>query len=146
MKTQYAAINDVEAVARDIACLSAGRLVLVFDPKSGWCAADEVLEMADDKSLGTTTLTVKLQSDLYREHLAHALSALGAVRFLGPSAMSKLFRKVVPVKAREVTATPPSAGARAPEAHGKPSPTSSAASSKGKAQPSTKKTTAAGKR
>ena len=115
MKLQYAAINDLESVAAEIMKLGGGRLAIIFDPKLGWSVTDEIEVSGNDGVEQVTSLRVKTYEDWHRPHIANALSALGGVRFLGDSAMEKLFRKVPQTKASEVDG-----GVRAQDAGKKP--------------------------
>lgn len=99
MRVQYAAINDLESVAADIVKLgSGGRLAIVYDPKLGWCVTDEVEVVPAEGAGQVVVFKARTYSDWYQPHIANALSVLGGVRFLGQSAMDKLFRKAMPPK------------------------------------------------
>ena len=104
MKMQYAAINDLESVAAEIMKLGSGRLAIVFDPKLGWSVTDEIEVAGNDGVEQVVSLKLKTYEDWHRPHIANAMNALGGVRFIGDSAMEKLFRKASPSKTGEVVA------------------------------------------
>lgn len=113
MRVQYAAINDLESVAADIMKLgSGGRLAIVYDPKLGWCVTDEVEVLPAEGTGQVVVFRARTYSDWYQPHIANAMSVLGAVRFLGQSAMDKLFRK--PLPPREPVAPPVAATVASP--------------------------------
>lgn len=99
MRIQYAALNDLESVITDLTKLGKGRLVLFFDSKQGWVATDEVELLPSKEGPGSFEFRAKAYGDWVRPHVANAVSALGAVRFLPASDMDKLFRKPVPIAA-----------------------------------------------
>jgi len=112
MRTQYAALNDLESVVLAISKLGKGKIVLLFDPKTGWYATDEV-EVVKSKG-GDQVIEVRatVYQDWLRPHVANAVSGLGAVRFLGESLMDKLFRKPIPLPVAPAPAVP-AAGVKA---------------------------------
>lgn len=97
MRLQYAALNDLESVIKDISKLGKGRIALLYDPKTGWVATDEIEMLPSKEGPGIFEFKARGYSDWLRPHIANAVSALGAVRFLGESAMDKLFRKPLPL-------------------------------------------------
>ena len=97
MRTQYAALNDLESVVLAISKLGKGNIVLLFDPKTGWYATDEVEVVKGKDGEQVIELRAKVYQDWVRPHVANAVSGLGAVRFLGESLMDKLFRKPIPI-------------------------------------------------
>ena len=97
MRPQYAALNDLESVINEITKLGKGRLVLYYDASTGWVATDEVEVVPSKDGPGVVEFKIKAYKDWFRPNVANAVSALGAVRFLGASAMDKLFRKPLPV-------------------------------------------------
>lgn len=107
MRLQYAAINDLESVAAEIMKLGGGRIAIVFDPKLGWCVTDEVEMLAAEGAGQVVVIKARTYSDWYQPHIANAMSVLGGVRFLGQSAMEKLFRKPLPPKAPIVPSPAP---------------------------------------
>ncbi|MBK6616671.1 hypothetical protein [Ottowia sp.] len=102
MREQYAAINDLESVAAAVMKLGTGRIAFVFDPKLGWCVTDEIQVTPAEPGREKAEFKVTTYRDWYRPHVANALSAFGAVRFLGASAMDKLFRKPMSTKQSQV--------------------------------------------
>jgi hypothetical protein len=99
MRVQYAAINDLESVADEIMKLGGGRIAIVFDPKLGWCVTDEVDLLPAEGGGQVVVVKARTYADWYQPHIANAMNLLGGVRFLGQSAMDKLFRKPLPPKA-----------------------------------------------
>ncbi len=96
MRIQYAALNDLESVIKDLTKLGKGKLVLFFDAAAGWVATDEVEVLPSKEGPGSFEFKAKAYGDWMRPHVANAVSALGAVRFLPASDMDKLFRKPIP--------------------------------------------------
>jgi hypothetical protein len=99
VRIQYAALNDLESVIKDLTKLGKGRLVLFFDASAGWVATDEVEVLPSKDGPGAFEFKGKAYGDWMRPHVANAVSALGAVRFLPASDMDKLFRKPIPLAA-----------------------------------------------
>lgn len=97
MRIQYAALNDLESVVKDLTKLGKGKLVLFFDSQVGWVATDEVEVLPSKDGPGSFEFKAKAYGDWMRPHVANAVSALGAVRFLPASDMDKLFRKPIPL-------------------------------------------------
>lgn len=97
MRIQYAALNDLESVIKDISKFGKGRVALLYDPKTGWVATDEIVMLPSKEGPGVFEFKARWYGDWLRPHVANAVSALGAVRFLGESAMDKLFRKPLPL-------------------------------------------------
>ncbi len=118
MRIQYAALNDLECVIKDITKLGKGKLVLFFDASAGWVATDEVEVLPSKDGPGSFEFKGKAYDDWMRPHVANAVSALGAVRFLPASDMDKLFRKpiplAVPTAGMAPAPTPVAAGAKPP--------------------------------
>ena len=97
MRIQYAALNDLESVVKDLTKLGKGKLVLFFDSQVGWVATDEVEVLPSKDGPGSFEFKAKAYGDWMRPHVANAVSALGAVRFLPASDMDKLYRKPIPL-------------------------------------------------
>ena len=129
MRIQYAALNDLESVVKDLTKLGKGKLVLYFDAAVGWVATDEIELLPSKYGAGSFEFKAKAYGDWMRPHVANAVSALGAVRFLPASDMDKLFRKPIPL------APPPVAPAAAAQEDSKSKTAAAATPTSGKQGP-----------
>lgn len=93
--TQYAALNDLESVVKELSKAAKGPVALVYDPKHGWCLSDEVKLVAGRHGPEEPAYTATGYQSLFKSSIGLAAAAVFEVRFLPGTLIGRLLRKPV---------------------------------------------------